>query len=124
MFEVGQEVKVNQIDSGNGVVDADGERGVITHVGSIEDGRALVYVEWVERPLRHQAGGDMRDERKVAILALGIILVALGMAGQGDLVESETDATNYCEMVEIHKRTGGGNGWPDYRGIAAEVCER
>lgn len=65
----------------------------------------------------------MRDERKVAILALGIILVALGMAGQGDLAESETDATNYCEMVEIYKRTGGGNGWPDYRGIYQEVCK-
>ncbi len=60
MFEVGQETKVKQINSGNGVVDADGERGVITHVGRIEDGRALVYVEWVDRPLRHQANGSFR----------------------------------------------------------------
>ena len=60
MFELNQEVKINQIDSGNGVIDADGERGVITHVGAVEDDRALVYVEWVDRPLRHQANGAFR----------------------------------------------------------------
>lgn len=65
MFEVNQEVKVNQIDSGNGVIDANGERGVITHVGTIEDGRALVYVEWIDRPLRHQANGAFRPYTQI-----------------------------------------------------------
>jgi hypothetical protein len=69
MFEVNQEVKVNQIDSGNGVIDANGERGVITHVGTIEDGRALVYVEWVDRPLRHQANGAFRPYTQIWLAA-------------------------------------------------------
>tara|TARA_R100000329_G_scaffold127584_1_gene106283 strand:+ start:73 stop:282 length:210 start_codon:yes stop_codon:yes gene_type:complete len=69
MFEVNQEVKVNQIDSGNGVIDADGERGVITHVGAIDDGRALVYVEWVDRPLRHQANGSFRPFTQIWLAA-------------------------------------------------------
>jgi hypothetical protein len=69
MFEVNQEVKVNQIDSGNGVIDANGERGVITHVGTIEDGRALVYVEWIDRPLRHQANGAFRPYTQIWLAA-------------------------------------------------------
>lgn len=69
MFEVNQEVKINQIDSGNGVIDADGERGVITHVGTVEDGRALVYVEWVDRPLRHQANGAFRPFTQIWLAA-------------------------------------------------------
>ena len=69
MFEVNQEVKVNQIDSGNGVIDANGERGVITHVGTIEDGRAMVYVEWVDRPLRHQANGSFRPYTQIWLAA-------------------------------------------------------
>ena len=60
MFQVNQEVMVNQIDSGNGVIDADGERGVITFVGRVDGDKVMVYVEWVDRPLRHQRNGSFR----------------------------------------------------------------
>lgn len=33
------------------------------------------------------------------------------------------DQTTYCEMVQTFKETNGRYGWPDYRGIAAEVCK-
>jgi len=64
----------------------------------------------------------MRDERVLAMGVMGVILIALGMAGEGDLEAYESQATNYCEMVEIYRSSGGENGWPDYRGNYAEVC--
>lgn len=30
---------------------------------------------------------------------------------------------NYCEMVEMHIRSGGENGWPDYKGNYSEACK-
>lgn len=61
MFTEGQEVYVNQTDSAHGIIEQDGERGVITHAGRIADGREqLVYVEWVDRPMRHQRNGSYR----------------------------------------------------------------
>jgi len=63
------------------------------------------------------------DERKVAILGLGFLLIALGIAGEGDQEAYEEQAKNYCEMVALYQRTDGENGWPDYRGNAAEVCK-
>ena len=29
----------------------------------------------------------------------------------------------YCEMVQIHKESNGNYGWPDFKGIAEEVCK-
>ena len=63
MFEVGQKVTVTQIDSSHGVIDAAGEEGVITFAGRTGDADIagqMVYVEWVNRPMRHQKNGSFR----------------------------------------------------------------
>lgn len=71
-MEVGQEVHINQWDSATGDVLAgnidasntnlDGfERAVITHIGDhTKDGNPLCWVEWVDRPMLHQANGAFR----------------------------------------------------------------
>ena len=53
------------------------------------------------------------------LLASMIALLALFTADD-DLQQQQY---LYCEMVAIHKDTGGQYGWPDYRGNAAEVCK-
>jgi len=63
------------------------------------------------------------DERVIGMAAVGVLLIALGLASEGDLEAYESQATNYCEMVDMHRSSGGENGWPDYRGNYAEVCE-
>lgn len=63
------------------------------------------------------------DERMLAAGLLGLFLIGLGIAGDGDLEMAETQAGNYCHMVALYKRTQGENGWPDYRGDYAEVCK-
>ena len=66
MFEVGQEVKVTQVDSANGFVDpAEGERAVITFTGRVDGDKTMVYVEWVDRPLRHQRNGAFRPQAQM-----------------------------------------------------------
>ena len=60
MFTEDQEVHVKMLDSAHGIIEQDGERGVITHAGRVDDGQQLVYVEWVERPMRHQRNGSFR----------------------------------------------------------------
>lgn len=64
----------------------------------------------------------MRDERKLAILGLGVILIALGMAGEGDMREAQFQSKEYCEMVDLYIRSEGENGWPDYKN-SYEVCK-
>lgn len=55
-----------------------------------------------------------------SLIALGAIILGLGLTS--DFEEQKSIADNYCEMVEIHKRTGGGAGWPDYKGTYDEQC--
>lgn len=60
MFKEDQEVFVTLLDSAHGIIDADGERGVISYAGRVNEGQQLVYVLWVDRPLRHQRNGAIR----------------------------------------------------------------
>ena len=71
MFEVGQETFITQVDSANGVISADGERAIITHVGTHtnQSGDPLCYVEWVDRPLRHQRNGAFRPFTQLFLAA-------------------------------------------------------
>ena len=71
-MKVGQEVYIQQWDSATGDVWTDIskgpyvnedtlERAVITHIGDhTRDGMPLCWVEWVDRPLIHQANGARR----------------------------------------------------------------
>ena len=66
-MKVGEEIYVVQWDQANGLVFGspvtdEAERCVITHVGdhTNEDGAPLCWVEWVDRPMRHQANGTFR----------------------------------------------------------------
>lgn len=65
MFKEGQEVFVTQLGSAHGIIDADGERGVISFTGRVNNGQQLVYVVWVDRPLRHQANGQVRPHAQM-----------------------------------------------------------
>lgn len=58
-----------------------------------------------------------------ALIALPIILAATAGAilGSSDDLQQQQDL--YCEMVAIHKDTGGEYGWPDYKHIAEMVCK-
>ena len=74
-MEVGKEVYIQQWDSSTGdvwtdisnVADMDGlERAVITHIGDhTRDGQPLCWVEWVDRPLIHQANGAFRPSSQL-----------------------------------------------------------
>lgn len=50
-------------------------------------------------------------------LAFGLI------AAFSDLETDQKTQDLYCEMVEIHKDTGGEYGWPDYNQNYDEVCK-
>ena len=74
-MKVGQEVYIQQWDSATGdvwidvsnVADMDGlERAVITHIGDhTRDGLPMCWVEWVDRPLIHQANGAFRPSAQL-----------------------------------------------------------
>ena len=68
-------------------------------------------------------GGSVSDFDIGAVsLALIIPFIALlGMASSDDMREEQHQATEYCEMVELWKSSGGENGWPAYKG--EKVCE-
>ena len=78
-MEVGQEVYINQWDSATGDVITDIsntlmddlERAVITHIGDhTRDGNPLCWVEWVDRPMRHQANGAFRPTAQLFLEVL------------------------------------------------------
>ena len=52
---------------------------------------------------------------------LGALLMIAALSGQPD--ELDQEQALYCEMVSIHKTTGGEYGWPDYKGTYQEYCE-
>ena len=52
--------------------------------------------------------------------ALSIIAI-LTLEELDDTVQQQADL--YCEMVEIHKDTGGEYGWPDFNDNYDEVCK-
>lgn len=48
------------------------------------------------------------------ILMLLLLLIALGWVGNMDFEEVVQSNRTYCEMVELHKSSGGEYGWPPY----------
>jgi hypothetical protein len=78
-MKVGQEVYIQQWDSATGDVytdvsntNMDGlERAVITHIGDhTKDGNPLCWVEWVGRPMLHQANGAFRPSTQLFLEVL------------------------------------------------------
>ena len=52
-----------------------------------------------------------------AVLLMVCVIGALGlMLGQHERNEEEIQRQHYCEMVQIHKDSGGQYGWPAYDG--------
>lgn len=51
------------------------------------------------------------------IASIGIVLVNLVTLERPKL------KSNYCEMVEIYKDSGGEFGWPDFRGNYESACK-
>lgn len=43
------------------------------------------------------------------------LLAVVGMSG--DYEDHKQMDAHYCDMVQMHKDSGGENGWPDYKGI-------
>jgi len=43
------------------------------------------------------------------------LLAVVGMSG--DYEDHKQMEAHYCDMVQMHKDSGGENGWPDYKGI-------
>jgi len=64
----------------------------------------------------------MNDEWLLVAVGTAAVLAALLWAGAGDLAEAEMQQAHYCELVALHKRTGGRHGWPDFENNADEVC--
>jgi hypothetical protein len=79
-MKVNQEVYIYQWDSATGDVftsvdhdrDMSGlERAVITHIGDhSRDGLPLCWVEWVDRPMVHQANGSFRPSSQLFLEVL------------------------------------------------------
>lgn len=59
----------------------------------------------------------------VAILVICVIAV-LSFKQLIEHTRASADAIQqrYCENVEIYNLTSGRNGWPDYKGDAAQKC--
>jgi len=52
-------------------------------------------------------------------LVIGVMLWASGPAQK----ELQAEQSTYCDMVELHKSSGGENGWPDYKNTYTESCK-
>ena len=57
------------------------------------------------------------------MVAVAIIVVVLGLVGEGDYREALSQQQIYCDQVAAHQQSGGEFGWPDYRQSAAEECK-
>lgn len=62
-----------------------------------------------------------KENAFIILIPLAVVVV-LAFAGLLDEDAAQADEQHYCEMVKLHKETG--KGWPDYKGIYAEVCGR
>lgn len=57
-YEIGNIIFVKQ-DTSASVIEGC-EEAKITHVGRDDGERVMCYIEWVERPMRHQKNGSFR----------------------------------------------------------------
>ena len=48
--------------------------------------------------------------------ALIVIAIVVAFIATWDTEHEKTQTAMYCEMVKIHKETGGELGWPPYKG--------
>ena len=55
-------------------------------------------------------------KRYQVILAVIVLVIAMGIVGQSDFEEAERQQAEYCEMVKLFKQTKGQSGWPAYNG--------
>lgn len=51
-----------------------------------------------------------------------IIAAALLSAACADTAAIDGERAKYCEMVELHQRTGGVLGWPDFENRYKKEC--
>lgn len=52
---------------------------------------------------------------KTTLSAVFLVIVA-SLAATGDQKEAEVQDAHYCEMVALHKESGGEYGWPEFNG--------
>jgi hypothetical protein len=57
----------------------------------------------------------MQDDVKLICLLGAIVVAGVAIIGAQDVRDHEETDRLYCEMVEIHKASGGEYGWPAYR---------
>lgn len=60
--------------------------------------------------------------KTAAIIA--VLLAAFAAVGGLDKDAEHIEQATYCDMVQAHQQTAGQFGWPDYRGNAAQVCQK
>ena len=57
----------------------------------------------------------MSDLGIAVTCAFMALLAIMGMSG--DYEDHKQMEAHYCDMVQMHRDSGGENGWPDYKGI-------
>ena len=57
----------------------------------------------------------MSDLGIAVTCAFMALLAIMGMSG--DYEDHKQTEAHYCDMVQMHRDSGGENGWPDYKGI-------
>lgn len=62
-YQIGNIILVKQDTSASVTVGC--EEAKITHVGRDDGDRVLCYIEWINRPLRHQKNGSFRPYTQV-----------------------------------------------------------
>ena len=62
------------------------------------------------------------SDRAFLLLPFLVMGVVLWSGGEGQK-ELQAEQSTYCDMVELHKSSGGENGWPDYKNNYAESCK-
>ena len=51
---------------------------------------------------------------KIVTVALVLVVVAFGVAGNADVENEKAEVSQYCEMVKLGIDSNGEYGWPDY----------
>ena len=62
------------------------------------------------------------DAYAVGLIAIILLLLALGIVGRGDYEDALMVEQEYCEMVYLWGQTNGRDGHPDWRKLYAEAC--
>ncbi|MGL5405723.1 MAG: hypothetical protein ACRDCT_28400 [Shewanella sp.] len=59
------------------------------------------------------------------IASIVIMILAMGMiwVSQQDFESAEDEFKFYCEMIDLHEKSGGADGWPDYENVKASCNE-